>query len=100
MAGGSLHASSLTLSWPSGEFGAMGLEGAVRLGMRDKLAAMPHPDMREAAVQRAVAEMKESGKALSAAAIFEFDDVIEPDETRERLIKALTHLHANSTISR
>ncbi len=100
MAGGSLHASSLTLSWPSGEFGAMGLEGAVRLGMRDKLAAMPHPDMREAAVQRAVADMKESGKALSAAALFEFDDVIEPDETRERLIKALAHFAANSSTSR
>ena len=34
MAGGSLHAPAITLAWPSGELGAMGVEGAVRLALR------------------------------------------------------------------
>ena len=34
MAAGGMHAPLATASWPSGEFGAMGLEGAVELGFR------------------------------------------------------------------
>ena len=40
MAGGSFHASLATLSWPTGEFGGMNLEGAVRLGFRKELEAI------------------------------------------------------------
>ena len=41
MAAGGLHAPVPPPSWPSGEFGAMGLEGAVELGFRKELDAAP-----------------------------------------------------------
>lgn len=34
MAGGSFHAKDMVVAWPTGEFGGMGLEGAVRLGFK------------------------------------------------------------------
>ncbi len=40
MAGGSFHAPFFTVAWPTGEFGGMGLEGAVKLGFRNELAAV------------------------------------------------------------
>ena len=40
MAGGSFHAPIFTVAWPTGEFGGMGLEGAVKLGFRNELAAV------------------------------------------------------------
>ncbi len=92
MAGGGLHASDLTLSWPGGEVGAMGLEGAVHLGMRDHLSAIEDKAEREAETGRLIDELYERGKALNAAMFFELDDVILPDETRSRLIVALDAL--------
>lgn len=89
MAGGSLHAADLTIAWPNGEFGAMGLEGAVRLGMRDQLAAIRDEAEREAEFQRLVDGFYDRGRALNAAAFFEFDDVIDPAETRTRIIQTI-----------
>ena len=40
------------VSWPTGEFGGMGLEGAVKLGYRKELAAIDDPDERRATVRR------------------------------------------------
>jgi acetyl-CoA carboxylase carboxyltransferase component len=66
MAGGSFKAPLLTVAWPTGEFGAMGLEGAVKLGYRRELEAIDDPDEREAAFQERVARMYEQGKALTS----------------------------------
>lgn len=95
MAGGGLHSSDLVVSWPSGEFGAMGLEGAVRLGFRDKLAACPDEESRNALFHDLVDQMAERGKALNAATTFEIDDVIMPSETRTRVHAALQVLSAS-----
>src|SRR5262249_61936072 len=54
MAGGSFHAPIITLSWPTGEFGGMGLEGSVRLGFRKELEAVDDPVEREALFQTMV----------------------------------------------
>ena len=89
MAGGSLHTPELTVAWPTGEFGGMGLEGAVRLGFRKELDAIADPSERHARYQQLVAEYYEQGKALSAATVFEIDDVIDPAETRAILDQAL-----------
>ena len=51
MAGGGFKAPLFTVAWPTSEFGAMGLEGAVRLGMRRELEAIEDPDERERAVR-------------------------------------------------
>ena len=89
MAGGGFHNPLFIVSWPTGEFGGMGLEGFVRLGFRDKLAAIADPEAREAEFQRLVAAEYSRGAALSAASLFEIDDVIDPAETRTWIGSAL-----------
>ncbi len=89
MAGGSLHASCLTISWPTGEFGGMGLEGAVRLGYRKELEAISDPVERETAFRRMVAKSYEDGKALNIASALEVDQVIDPAETRTWIMAGL-----------
>jgi len=92
MAGGSFREPLFTVSWPSGEFGGMGLEGAVRLAMRRELAAVEDAEEREALFERLVAHAYERGKALSMAANLEIDDVIDPAESRARVAALLSSL--------
>ncbi|MCW0213209.1 MAG: carbamoyl-phosphate synthase large subunit [Pseudonocardia sp.] len=82
MAAGSLKAPTFSVSWPTGELGGMGLEGAVRLGYRKELDAVEDPDERQALFEKMVAAEYEKGKALATATVFELDDVIDPAETR------------------
>jgi acetyl-CoA carboxylase carboxyltransferase component len=82
MVGGSTKAPAACISWPTGEFGPMGLEGAVRLGFRRELDAIDDADEREASFQQRVAQMYAHGKALNTASFFEIDDVIDPADTR------------------
>jgi acetyl-CoA carboxylase carboxyltransferase component len=89
MAGGSFKAPLFCVSWPTGEFGGMGLEGAVRLGYRKELEAISDPAERDAAFEQMVAGMYERGKALNAAPYFEFDDVIDPADSRRWITTAL-----------
>ena len=89
MAGGDFSASSLIAAWPTGEFGPMGLEGAVRLGYRKELAEQPNEAARQALFEKLVARMYEGGKALSVAAAVEIDAVIDPAETRGWILAAL-----------
>jgi acetyl-CoA carboxylase carboxyltransferase component len=86
MAGGSLKVPVATVAWPTGELGGMGLEGAVRLGYRRELAAAEDPD---ALFDELVARAYERGRALSAATVYEIDDVIDPAETRRWIGTAL-----------
>jgi acetyl-CoA carboxylase carboxyltransferase component len=72
----------------------MGLEGAVKLGYRNELAAIEDPAQRRAEYERRVAQLYEQGKALSTAALFEIDDVIDPLETRRVLVEALRAMPA------
>jgi acetyl-CoA carboxylase carboxyltransferase component len=89
MAGGSLHAPAITLAWPSGELGAMGVEGAVRLALRGELAAIADEAEREQRVKDLVAAVRAQSTALNAATYFELDDVIDPADTRARLVQTL-----------
>ncbi|MFE1950467.1 carboxyl transferase domain-containing protein [Streptomyces sp. NPDC059524] len=89
MMGGSTRAPLATAAWPSGEFGGMGLEGAVRLGYRRELAAIADPAERERAFQERVAELYEHGKAVNTAAALEIDGVIDPAASRAWLLSAL-----------
>jgi acetyl/propionyl-CoA carboxylase alpha subunit/acetyl-CoA carboxylase carboxyltransferase component len=82
MAGGSFKAPFFTVAWPTGEFGGMGLEGAVKLGYRNELAAIDDPAERKAAFETMVDRMYQHGKAVSTASHFEIDDVIDPLDTR------------------
>jgi acetyl-CoA carboxylase carboxyltransferase component/biotin carboxyl carrier protein len=89
MAGGSFKAPSFTISWPTGEFGGMGLEGAVKLGFRKELAAEEDPERRKALYEEMVARMYEHGKALNMASHFEIDEVIDPVDSRRWVMRAL-----------
>lgn len=85
---GHFHAPVATCAWPSGEFGAMGLEGAVRLGFRKELEAAP-PAERQALFDRLLAEAVKKGEALNMASFLEIDDVIDPADTRAWLLRVL-----------
>ncbi len=89
MAGGSLHEPHLTVGWPTAELGPMGLEGAVRLGLRRELEAIADEDAREERVRELTAAAHERAKALNAATLFELDDVIDPAETRRVIASTL-----------
>ncbi len=91
MSAGGFKDTVFTVSWPTGEFGEAGVEGDVRLGYRQEMAAIEDPIERQAFFQRKVDERYEHGKALNMAALFELDDVIDPADSRRwiaRILKA------------
>lgn len=87
---GGFHSPSMTISWPTGEFGGMGLEGYVRLGYKRELESVPEGPQREALFQRLVQERYEAGGAINMAAGLEIDAVIDPADTRARLLSLLS----------
>ena len=88
MAGGSFHKPIYSASWPSGEFGGMGLEGAVRLGYKKELEAVTESEERDSLFNQLVDKMYERGKATEAAAHLEIDAVIDPADTRAVIVRA------------
>jgi acetyl-CoA carboxylase carboxyltransferase component len=82
MAGGSFKEPFAVGAWPTAEFGGMGLEGQVKLGFRNELAAMDDPDARLARYEQLVAAAYERGKAVQAGVSFQVDDVIDPADSR------------------
>jgi acetyl/propionyl-CoA carboxylase alpha subunit len=85
MAGGSFKRPLFTVAWPTGEFGGMGLEGAVKLAYRNELAQIADPAERRRKYDELVARMYEHGKALSISTIFGVDDTIDPADSRKWL---------------
>ncbi|RSZ32781.1 MULTISPECIES: carboxyl transferase domain-containing protein [unclassified Variovorax] len=90
MTAGGFDAPVFTVAWPTGEFGAMGLEGAVRLGFRKELAAAPEGAERDALFRKLVAQQYENGEAIHMAQTLEIDAVIDPAETRTWLVRGLS----------
>jgi acetyl-CoA carboxylase carboxyltransferase component len=86
MTGGGFHETLSTVAWPTGEFGGMGLEGAVRLGYRKELEALPEGPEREALFEQLLAQQYDNGSAINMAATLEIDAVIDPAETRDWLV--------------
>jgi acetyl-CoA carboxylase carboxyltransferase component len=91
MAGGSFKAPLFTVGWPTSEFGGMGLEGAVRLGMRRELDAIEDPEERERVFRATVAAAYEHGEGLNMAAYGEIDDVIDPADSRRWIATLFDH---------
>ena len=89
MAGGSFHAPLMTVAWPTGEVSGMGIEGAVTLGARRELEAIEDRAERAAAYDARVQASYQRSRALNAAAHHEFDDVIDPADTRRRIVNLL-----------
>lgn len=89
MTGGSFEVPRYAVSWPQGEFGAMGLEGAVHLGFRQELAEAPDDTARQALFESLLGDMYDKGRATEAASYLEIDAVIQPEETRAAITSAL-----------
>lgn len=87
--GGNTSKPTYTVAWPTGEFGAMGLEGAVKLGFKKELAAVQDPTARRALYEKLLAEQYQRGQAQEVASVLEIDAVIAPARTRDTLILAL-----------
>jgi acetyl-CoA carboxylase carboxyltransferase component len=89
MTAGGFDAPVFTISWPTGEFGPMGLEGSVRLGFRKELEAQPEGPLRDALFNALVADRYAVGKAINMAQTLEIDAVIDPSETRQWIVRGL-----------
>jgi acetyl/propionyl-CoA carboxylase alpha subunit/acetyl-CoA carboxylase carboxyltransferase component len=92
MTGGSYQAAMFCVSWPTGEFGGMGLEGSVKLGYRNELAAIEDPTARKAKFDEMVAQAYANGKAMARGASPALDDVIDPADTRRWIVGGLKAL--------
>lgn len=89
MFGGHLNVPVVTLAWPTAELGPMGLEGAVRLGFSKELEATADPDEREQLEEAMIALAHANAAGLNVASFGEIDDVIDPADTRSRVVAAL-----------
>jgi acetyl-CoA carboxylase carboxyltransferase component len=97
MAKGGFHEPFFAVAWPTGEFGGMGLEGAVRAGFRKELAAVRDPQQREALYDKLLASLYERGKAINMASYLEIDAVIDPADTRRWIMEGLKAVHVERT---
>ncbi|MFC9355074.1 carboxyl transferase domain-containing protein [Rhodococcus sp. NPDC057014] len=90
MAGGSFRVPDAIVAWPTGELGAMGPEGAVKLGFRRELDAIEDDDERDQAYRAHLEQYEQQGKAINAASVFEIDDVIDPVTTRSWIVSVIS----------
>lgn len=89
MAGGSFAAPMFSIAWPTGEFGAMGIEGSVELGYKKELDAQPDVAARQELFDKLVQKAYEAGSAINVASLLEIDAVIDPKDTRDWILKGL-----------
>jgi acetyl-CoA carboxylase carboxyltransferase component len=89
MTKGGFHESFFTAAWPTGEFGAMGIEGAIKAGFKKELAAIEDPAQREKLYEQLVGELYKRGKAINMASYLEIDSVIDPADTRKWIMQGI-----------
>jgi acetyl-CoA carboxylase carboxyltransferase component len=96
MARGGFHESFFTAAWPTGEFGAMGIEGAIKAGFKKEMAAIEDPEERQKLYDQLVTGLYERGKALNMASYLEIDAVIDPADTRKWIMRGLKSVPTDS----
>ena len=89
MCGGSGLHGMMSVAWPTAEFAAMNIEGNVKLGYRNDLAAIEDPVERLRVYQDKVDEQYEQARAVNAATGGGLDDVIDPAETRRWIVNSM-----------
>jgi acetyl/propionyl-CoA carboxylase alpha subunit/acetyl-CoA carboxylase carboxyltransferase component len=99
MLGGGAYDNFFTISWPTGEFGPMGLEGAVKLGYRRELDALTDPAEKQSLYEKLLAEYYQQGKAIQVASTLEIDAVIDPARTREWILAGLRTVKLRPSLS-
>jgi acetyl-CoA carboxylase carboxyltransferase component len=80
----------VNFAWPTAEIAVMGVEGAVNIIFRDRIAAATDPDA-ERATLLAEYEQRFANPYVAAARGY-VDEVILPSETRARIVDALAML--------
>jgi acetyl-CoA carboxylase carboxyltransferase component len=83
---------ALLVAWPTAEFGGMGLEGAAAIIWKKEIEAIADAAERKRLLKDKTAHLERMNTALEVGGRFEFDDVIDPAETRDYLIKTLAAL--------
>jgi acetyl-CoA carboxylase carboxyltransferase component len=89
MCGGSSLVPVFSVAWPTAEFAGMNIEGSVKLGYRNELAAITDPQERLKRYGAMVEAGYKRAHAVNAAAAFGVDDVIDPAETRSWVIRGM-----------
>ena len=92
MCGGSSMAPVFSVAWPTAEFAGMNIEGAVKLGYRNDLAALETAEERKALFEKKTAKAYEQARAVNGAQFFGVDDVIDPAESRDWIVTGLRSL--------
>ena len=83
---------ALLVGWPTAEFGAMGFEGAVKITHKNELEVIKDKKVRQARERELADELRAHNTALGLAGRYELDDVIDPADTREVVIRFLVSL--------
>jgi acetyl-CoA carboxylase carboxyltransferase component len=99
MMGGSTKAPLACVAWPTGEFGGMGLEGAVRLGYRNELEAIDDPVQREATFQQMVDRMYEHGKAIGQLAVLGTGSKESAAAVAQQIVDAFADLRRHKAVT-
>jgi len=82
----------LRLAWPSVESGGMSLEGAAFLVKRAEIRAADNPEQARAIRDTYAREMRDPASGVSAGRSFAFDDIVLPEETRQRIITMIENI--------
>ena len=91
--GNSRLVADLRLAWPSVETGGMSLEGAAYLVKRREILAAETPAEARAIRDEYAQTTRELNSGLRAGRNYAFDDIVEPAETRERIVAMLNMTH-------
>lgn len=86
MNGGRSYEADLALAWPTAEISAMAVEGAVDVVYRNDIRSVDDPAARRAEL---IAKFKAQLSAFRAAEDYGIDEIIDPSETRARLINGI-----------
>ncbi|MYD74151.1 MAG: ATP-grasp domain-containing protein [Chloroflexi bacterium] len=89
MLAGSTEVGLFNVGWPTSEYGGMNLEAGVKLGARAQLEKIEDLEERTRVYEEMVADAYERGNAVNAATVLESDDVIDPAETRQWILRLL-----------
>jgi len=100
MCGGSSQVPFFTAAWPTGEFAGMGIEGAVKLGYRNELAAKTDPEERLRLYEKMVEHSYNHAKAVNSAQGYGIDDVIDPADSRKWIVAGVRSLPPEKQVGR
>lgn len=92
MCGGSSLVPFFTVCWPTAEFAGMNIEGSVKLGYRNDLAEIEDPAERLKRYNDMVERSYERAKAVNSASFFGVEDVIDPADSRDWIVRGLKSL--------